>query len=97
MTSIITKNRRLAILKFLAEDEGGSLNTSVLQSALLHIGHGVSREKVQEDVLWLEKEGLSSVEFLEDLPVILVRITPRGVDVARGLTVHPGVDRPLPR
>ena len=97
MTSIITKNRRLAILKFLAEDEGGSLNTSVLQSALLYIGHGVSREKVQEDVLWLEKEGLASVEFLEDLPVILVRITPRGVDVARGLTVHPGVDRPLPR
>lgn len=44
---IFTKNRRLAILRFLAEDQDYSLNTSVLQSALAAIGHGVSRDVVE--------------------------------------------------
>ena len=94
---IFTKNRRLAILRFLAEDQDYSLNTSVLQSALAAIGHGVSRDVEEADAAWLAEQGLATMERLDNLPVTVLRISARGVDVARGVASHPGVDRPLPR
>lgn len=94
---IFTKNRRLAILRFLAEDQDYSLNTSVLQSALAAIGHGVSRDVVEADAAWLAEQGLATMERLDNLPVTVLRISARGMDVARGAASHPGVDRPLPR
>lgn len=94
---IFTKNRRLAILRFLVEDQDYSLNTSVLQSALAAIGHGVSRDVVEADAAWLAEQGLATMERLDNLPVTVLRISARGVDVARGVASHPGVDRPLPR
>ena len=96
MRDLITKNRRLAILRFLSDEPDYALNTSVLQTALAHIGHGVSRDRVEADCAWLAEQGLADVNSL-DIPVTVVRITARGVDVARGVAVHPGVDRPLPR
>ena len=97
MTSgIIVKNRRLAILRFLSEEPDFAMNTSVLQGALRQIGHGVSRDTVEGDCAWLEEQGLVEVKTLE-IPVTVVRITVRGLDVASGMAAHPGVDRPLPR
>ena len=95
--NVITKNRRLAILRFLAEDAVYSHNTSVLQSALAQIGHGVSRDVVEADAAWLDEQELATIDRVEGLPVTVLRITGRGLDVARGFAVHPGVDRPLPR
>ena len=95
--NVITKNRRLAILRFLAEDADYSHNTSVLQSALAQIGHGVSRDVVEADAAWLDEQELATIDRVEGLPVTVLRITGRGLDVARGFAVHPGVDRPLPR
>ena len=95
--NVITKNRRLAILRFLAEDADYSHNTSVLQAALGQIGHGVPRDVVEADAAWLDEQALAVIEHVEGLPVTVLRITPRGLDVARGLAIHPGVDRPLPR
>lgn len=94
---VFVKNRRLAILRFLAEDQDYSLNTSVLQSALAAIGHGVSRDVVEADAAWLAEQGLAAMERLDHLPVTVLRISARGMDVARGVASHPGVDRPLPR
>lgn len=96
MRDIILRNRRLAILRFLAEEPDYSMNTSVLQTALAHIGHGVSRDRVEADCAWLAEQGLCDVNVL-DIPVTVVRGTARGIEVARGLAFHPGVDRPLPR
>ena len=95
--NVITKNRRLAILRFLAEDADYSHNTSVLQSALAQIGHGVSRDVVEADAAWLDEQELATIDRVEGLPVTVLHITGRGLDVARGFAVHPGVDRPLPR
>ena len=95
--NVITKNRRLAILRFLEEDTDYSHNTSVLQSALVQIGHGVSRDVIESDSAWLDEQGLATIDRVEGLPVTVLRITARGLDIARGLAVHPGVDRPLPR
>ncbi len=95
--NVITKNRRLAILRFLAEAAGYGSNTSTLQHALDKIGHSVSRDTVEADAAWLAEQELATVEHPEGLPVTVVRITGRGLDVSKGLATHPGVDKPLPR
>lgn len=95
--NVITKNRRLAILRFCMEASDYGLNTSTLQHALERIGHAVSRDTVEGDAAWLAEQELATVEHPDGLPVTVVRVTARGLDVAKGLATHPGVDRPLPR
>ena len=48
-------------------------------------------------VVTVDEQGLATIDRVEGLPVTVLRITARGLDVARGFAVHPGVDRPLPR
>ena len=95
MQDIISKNRRLAILRFLSEEQDYAMNTSTLQAALRAIGHGVPRDTVA-DALWLAEQGLARRQRL-DVGVTVLTVTPRGVEVAQGIAGHPGVDRPLPR
>ncbi|MEG2140817.1 MAG: ArsR family transcriptional regulator [Bilophila sp.] len=89
------ENRRCAFLRFLAEDPDYALNTSLLQSALEAIGHGVSRDQVNTDAAWLEEQGLVSREDLGG--IVVVTLTQRGSDVAAGRATVPGVKRPGPR
>lgn len=89
------EDRRLAVLRFLAEDKGYALNTSVLQDALCAIGHCVSRDEVETQAAWLAEQGL--VEVAQVGPVTVVKLLARGVDVAEGRAKQPGVKRPLPR
>lgn len=89
-----TENRRCAFLRFLADNADYAMNTSVLQSALEAIGHGVSRDVVNGDAAWLEEQGLASCEDLGG--IIVVKLTQRGADVAAGRAVVPGVKRPGP-
>lgn len=88
------ENRRCAILRFLAEDPDYAMNTSLLQSALEAVGHGVSRDCVNADAAWLEEAGLVTQEELPG--VLVVKITQRGLDAAHGRAVVPGVKRPGP-
>lgn len=88
MQDIISKNRRLAILRFLSEEQDYAMNTT--------IGHGVPRDTVEADALWLAEQGLARRQRL-DVGVTVLTVTPRGVEVAQGIAGHPGVDRPLPR
>ena len=46
------------------------------------------------DVAWLEEQGLVSREDLGG--IIVVKITQRGLDVAEGRAIVPGVKRPGP-
>ncbi len=90
----VVEDRRLAILRFLSEDVDYAMNTSLLQSALEAIGHGVSRDCVNADATWLEEAGLALCEDVAG--ILVVRITQHGLDVARGKAVVPGVKRPGP-
>ncbi len=92
--NLLTEDRRLVILRFLAEDPSYRLNTSVLRTALDAFGHSVSRDQVETDVAWLAEQGLVSVETVG--PVRVATLTGRGVDVATGKAVVPGVKRPGP-
>ena len=88
------ENRRCATLRFLAEDADYAMNTSLLQSALEAVGHGVSRDCVNADAAWLEEQGLVSCEYVSG--IVVVKISQRGIDVAEGRAIVPGVKRPGP-
>lgn len=86
--------RRAILLRFLAEDPDYAMDTDLLKAALKSVGHGVPLRQVNDDAAWLEERGLVSCEPLED--ALLVTITRRGLDVAAGDEVVPGVKRPGP-
>lgn len=89
------ENRRLAMLRFLAEEPDYRMNTSLMQSALDAIGVRESRDVINADAFWLKDVGLVEHEDLG--PILVLRLTERGLDVAEGRTVVPGVKRPGPK
>lgn len=93
--TVVAENRRLAVLRFLAEEQDYSTNDSVMQSALEQIGHGVARDVVRSDFAWLAEQGLVRVEVVMD-KIHVATITARGIDVAHGRSTVPGVSRPGP-
>lgn len=91
----VRKDRRLAILRLLAEADGYSLNSSILRDLLEgRCGHRVSRDVVDTELDWLAEQGLVDVENLEIVRV--ASITRRGDDVAHGRAKATGVKRPSP-
>jgi len=98
LAEVFSQDRRLVILRLLAEDLDHKLNTSVLQDALDLIGHGCSRDCVETECAWLEEQGLVAVEKVGNgETVTVVHLTGRGQDVAEGRATVPGVKRPRAR
>lgn len=91
---LITENQRLAVLKFLRDDNDYTQNTSILQDALTAIGLDISRDKLETEVNWLAEQGLVEIEHYRTVTV--VKLTGRGLDVAEGRALVPGVKRPRP-
>jgi len=88
------EDRRLVTLRLLAEDQDYTINSSILQQALGLWGHAVSRDRLHADIAWLAEQGLVSYETLAS--VYVVKISARGLDVAKGRATVPGVKRPGP-
>lgn len=92
--TLLTEDRRLAILCLLAQAPGTSANTYVLGCGLRAMGHNVSGDMVETDAAWLVEQGLATMEDLGQVRVL--SLTQRGDDVAAGRAVVPGVKRPVP-
>lgn len=90
-----TEHLRIALLRVLEGAPEQSANESILVDASRAIGVGATRDQVRSQIAWLTEQGLATYEDLGRL--WLVRITARGIDVAHGVTAHPGVKRPAPR
>lgn len=93
--NLLAEDRRLAILRLLAADAAYAINESVMQAALDPLGHRVGRDVVRGEFAWLKEQGLVEVEQVTDA-VHVARLTSRGLDVAEGRAVVPGVKRPRP-
>jgi DNA-binding HxlR family transcriptional regulator len=93
------KSRRLSALRFLMDEPGYEMNLSMLQSSLRNMAAFVmTRDMLTNEVLWLEEQGLVSVTpASDDMPLTIVKLTERGLYVARGELTAEGVDRPSPR
>ena len=90
----IEEDRRLTILILLQEAAGYEANQFLLQSALDGFGHIVSMDRLRSDLAWLAEQGLVVVEATGGVPI--AKLTARGLDVAQGRAIHPGVKRPRP-
>jgi Fe2+ or Zn2+ uptake regulation protein len=90
-----TSDRRLVLLRLLAESDGYEANSSVLQMAIEPFGHNVSRDVVHTDLAWLAEQGLVNVEDLASIKV--ATLSSRGLDVANGRATVPGIKRPGPK
>ncbi|WP_027853377.1 hypothetical protein [Marinobacterium litorale] len=89
------EDRRLVILRLLAEDQDYRVNSSILQQGIDLYGHSVSRDRLHTDLTWLAEQDLVTVEEINS--VLVVTLTQRGLDVANGRATQPGVKRPGPR
>lgn len=93
--ALLAEDRRLIILRALAEDHDYSLNDFVLKRALASLGHEVSRDMLRGDLTWLKDQRLITLRELDDGAIWVARATEDGIDIARGRP-HPGVARPAP-
>lgn len=92
---ILAEDRRLTILKTLAEDHDYSVNDFVLKRALASLGHDVSRDLLRSDLAWLEDQRLITLSRPDGDKIWVAMATEDGVDVSRGRPHH-GVARPSP-
>lgn len=90
----LDEDRRLTILTLLAEAAGYQANQYLLQSALDGFGHVVSQDRLRSDLSWLAEQGLLTVSATAGVQI--AQLSARGLDVAQGRAVHPGVKRPRP-
>ncbi|MDI3326766.1 ArsR family transcriptional regulator [Pontibacterium granulatum] len=88
------EDRRLVLLRLLAEDNDYRINSSILQQSLDLYGHSVSRDKLHSEIHWLQEQDLVTYEQLNS--VMVVTLTQRGLDIAQGRSSTPGVKRPGP-
>ncbi len=91
----IAQDRRLVILRLLERTSGYSANESLLDLALEDFGHRSSGDQVRGDLAWLAEQQLVITEEIGGITIAIA--TRRGLDVARGKAIVPGVRRPAPR
>lgn len=90
----LSQDRRLVILRILAEMPTYRANSSVLHTVLNEWGHEPSRDQVKGELRWLQEQQLVTVEEVGDGAVLLAKLTERGADVAAGRARVDGVKRP---
>lgn len=91
---VLTEDRRLVLLRVLADSSAYTSNEYTLLSMVYALGHAVSSERLYTDLAWLAEQGLLTLS--KTAGVSIATLSTRGLDVARGLAVVPGVQRPRP-
>lgn len=89
-----TEDRRLSILLGLKAAAQYTSNAFLLRSFVATLGHVVSADRLETDLVWLQEQGLLVLSGNER--VRLATLNERGLDVATGAATVPGVKRPQP-
>jgi len=83
---------RLAILRILLEDNGHSQNHEIMTSAIdTATAQSLTYEQMKKHFAWLEDQKLISTEFVGRF--VMAELTRKGINVAQGKEVVPGVDK----
>jgi len=90
----LAEDRRLLVLRVLADSTGYQTNEFTLEAMLEELAHQVSNDRLRQDLAWLADAGLITTSMAGG--VTLAKLTRSGLDVARGKAVVPGVKRPQP-
>ncbi|MBT0664766.1 ArsR family transcriptional regulator [Geobacter pelophilus] len=94
-SDIISEHIRITILRALNEIGGYSCNESILHSIVARFKIIVTRDQIRIQLAWLQEQGLVTLETVAEFYV--ATITPRGIDVAEGNAIVPGIKRPHPK
>lgn len=90
----LSEDRRLVVLRLLAASMGYAANAYTIEAVLGDMGHNVSSDLVAGELAWLAEQALLTTSQVGG--VTIAKISARGLDVARGKAVVPGVKRPQP-
>lgn len=93
------QERRLVLLRCLADVDGYKASDAVLRTALEHYGFTVGRDTLRADISFLKEHTLVKVEEMtppSGADLWMVHLLPAGDDVARGRARHYGIARPEP-
>ena len=93
-TKHLTKDRRLVMLRVLANSPGYSANEYTIEAVLEDLGHVISNDLLRGEIAWLAEQQLITTSQVGG--VTIAKITQRGLDIARGKAMHPDVQRPRP-
>lgn len=93
-SNAVSEDRRLLILRALAEANGYTASARLLHSFLRTFGQNVSHDLVESELAWLAEQGL--VQAAREGAESIATLTVRGLDVAQGAAKAPGVRRPMP-
>ena len=88
----MSEDRRLVILRLLEAQDDFTLNDGLLLHGLDQLGHGVSRQILQEDMTWLEQAGLVVLHSLSP-QIMRVHLSEKGQEVCLGKRRIAGVRR----
>lgn len=91
----IRRHKRLAILRHLAECSEYTSNASILGDVLRGVGLVASRDQIVTELTWLQDQSMIIMTDHQDF--VVATATQDGVEVARGVTTHPGIQRPRAR
>ncbi|CUR45533.1 hypothetical protein BN2364_1092 [Alloalcanivorax xenomutans] len=91
---LVQEDRRLVILRVLSESDQYSANEHLVKAMLHSLGHNAGTDLVRTELAWLQEQGLVSIAEVAE--VRIPKLTGRGLDVAMGSTIVPGVKRPQP-
>ncbi|MCA8880375.1 MAG: hypothetical protein KDA73_10575 [Rhodobacteraceae bacterium] len=91
----VRRHRRLAILRHLEQCSEYASNASILTDVLAGLGLRSTRSQVTTDLVWLKDNGF--VNLADHGDFMVVTATQEGVEIARGVTTHPEIQRPRPR
>jgi hypothetical protein len=91
---VVREDRRLQMLLVLEASANYCASHYLLSHALDAYAHAVSLDVLKGDLAWLGEQGLVELSQYDDATI--ARLTNRGLDVAQGRAIHPGVKRPKP-
>lgn len=94
LAKLVAEDRRLAILRILEGSAEYRANLYIIQRVLADIGHSTSLDTVNTDLAWLAEQGMLELETVGG--VNIPQLLARGLDVACGRAIVPGVARPMP-
>lgn len=88
------QHRRLAILRYLEECPAYTVNASILGDVLARLGLAATHDQIVTEITWLQEQGFVSVAKGSEM--VVATATRSGLEIARGLSVHPEIRRPRP-
>lgn len=94
---VFREDRRLVILRLLAEDRAGSLNERVLQKALAAYGHNLNDAELRAELQFLQNELAIEIEKIADGALWVAHLARRGEQHLARQDIIAGVARPSRR